>query len=90
MHPLCLMFSESLSPSFLPDHHHTCSFSVVVVSQILSSYTQQSLAAVQNVRLDTSCGILEEGGTTQGGGEGEHEEGGEEEETKSNVGGRKR
>jgi len=53
-------------------------------------HTQQSLAAVQNVRLDTSCGILEEGGTPQGGGAGEHEEGGEEEETKGNIGGRKR
>ena len=33
------------------------------------------MAAVQNARLETSCGVLEEGGTTQGGGEGESEGG---------------
>ena len=90
-HPTPLSLPPSFSPFFLLLH-------------IPSIQCKQSLAAVQNARLDTSCGVLEEGGTTRGGGEGESEGGagagaggGEEEceeETKRNgkglFGGRKR
>ena len=106
---IALPFVWHLLPSLSTPPHPSLTPSILLppfflLLHIPSIQCKQSLAAVQNARLDTSCGVLEEGGTIRGGGEGESEGGagagaggGEEEceeETKRNgkglFGGRKR
>ncbi len=80
------MSSSSSTHSFI--RQFTKSFAYPLINPPTHSPTHplQSLAAVQNARLDTSCGLLEEGA-----GKKEEEEEEEEEEGKSNNnGGRKK